>query len=147
MIYLSICGFTALCLALAAFSVSWSFTQSVRLLGHGISPSQGCCYLHTGQHKQNKHTQTSMPQVEFELTIPVFEWAKTVHALDHAATVISEVHNHFHKSPSLNPTLSQLNPVCLPHRLHALSFLVKSLYKSLVSPYVLHSSAVSCSLI
>jgi hypothetical protein len=29
-----------------------------------------------------------MPQVGFELTIPVFERAKTVHALDRAATVI-----------------------------------------------------------
>jgi hypothetical protein len=38
--------------------------------------------------RQNKCTETSMPQVEFELTIPVFEWAKTVLALDRAATVI-----------------------------------------------------------
>jgi hypothetical protein len=37
---------------------------------------------------QNKHTQTSMPQVGFEPTIPVFERPKTVHALDRAATVI-----------------------------------------------------------
>jgi hypothetical protein len=29
-----------------------------------------------------------MPQVEFEPTIPVYERAKTVYALDHAATVI-----------------------------------------------------------
>jgi hypothetical protein len=29
-----------------------------------------------------------MPQVEFEPTIPVFDRAKTVHALDRAATVI-----------------------------------------------------------
>jgi hypothetical protein len=29
-----------------------------------------------------------MPQVEFEPTIPVFERAKTVHALDREATVI-----------------------------------------------------------
>jgi hypothetical protein len=29
-----------------------------------------------------------MPQVIFQLTIPVFEWAKSVHALDRAATVI-----------------------------------------------------------
>jgi hypothetical protein len=29
-----------------------------------------------------------MPQVGFESTIPVFERAKTVHALDRAATVI-----------------------------------------------------------
>jgi hypothetical protein len=29
-----------------------------------------------------------MPRVEFEPTIPVFERAKTVHALDRAATVV-----------------------------------------------------------
>jgi hypothetical protein len=37
---------------------------------------------------QKKRTQTSMPQVGFERTIPAFERAKTVHALDHAATLI-----------------------------------------------------------
>jgi hypothetical protein len=31
-----------------------------------------------------------MPWVGFELTIPVFERAKTVHALDSAATVIGK---------------------------------------------------------
>jgi hypothetical protein len=70
------------------FLVSWSFTQSEGPLGQGISPSQGR-YLNTGQHKQNKCIQTSMPQVGFELMIPVFEGAKTVHALDRAATVIA----------------------------------------------------------
>jgi hypothetical protein len=29
-----------------------------------------------------------MPRVGFELTIPAFEWAKTVHASDGVATVI-----------------------------------------------------------
>jgi hypothetical protein len=29
-----------------------------------------------------------MPQVGFEPTIPVFEWVKTVHALDRSATGI-----------------------------------------------------------
>jgi hypothetical protein len=42
-------GSTALCWALTAFSVSWSYTQSVGLLGRGISPSQGL-YLDTEQH-------------------------------------------------------------------------------------------------
>jgi hypothetical protein len=37
---------------------------------------------------QNKCKQTSMPWVEFEPTIPAFEQAKTVDALDRAATVI-----------------------------------------------------------
>jgi hypothetical protein len=48
--YLSIYGSTALRWISAAFSVSWSFPQSVGLLGRGISPSQGR-YLHTEQHK------------------------------------------------------------------------------------------------
>jgi hypothetical protein len=37
---------------------------------------------------QNKCTQTSMPRVAFESTILAFELAKTVHALDRAATVM-----------------------------------------------------------
>jgi hypothetical protein len=86
-IYLSIYGSIAICWALAAFSVPWSYTQSVGLLGRRISPSHGR-YLHTGQHKQNKRTQTSMPWVKFEPTIAVFKRAKTVHALDRTATVI-----------------------------------------------------------
>jgi hypothetical protein len=36
---------------------------------------------------QNKRRQTSVLWVGFELTIPVFERAKTVHVLDRAATV------------------------------------------------------------
>jgi hypothetical protein len=42
-------GSTVLLLNSGRFSVSWSFTQSVGLLGRGISQSQGF-YLHTGQH-------------------------------------------------------------------------------------------------
>jgi hypothetical protein len=34
---------------------------------------------------QRRRTQ---PQGGFETTIPVFEWAKTIHALDRSATVI-----------------------------------------------------------
>jgi hypothetical protein len=62
-------------------------SQTVGLLRRMISPSQDR-YLNTGQHKQNKHTyQTSMPRAGFEPTIPASERAKTVHALDRAATV------------------------------------------------------------
>jgi hypothetical protein len=64
--------------------------QSAGLLGRVISPSQGR-YLNTGQHKHriNAYTQqTSMPCVGFEPTILASERAKTVHALDRAATVI-----------------------------------------------------------
>jgi hypothetical protein len=41
---------TALCWSLDAFSVSWSYTQLVGLLGRGISSSQGR-YLYIEQHK------------------------------------------------------------------------------------------------
>jgi hypothetical protein len=58
----------------------------VGLILWGISPSQGH-YQHRTQ-PQNKCTQTSMLWVGFEPKIPAFERAKTVHALDRAATVI-----------------------------------------------------------
>jgi hypothetical protein len=38
-----------------------------------------------------------MPRVGFEPTIPVFERAKTVHALDSAATVIGNDHAKVNK--------------------------------------------------
>jgi hypothetical protein len=62
--------------------------QSVGLLGRGISPTQGH-YL----RKQNKR-QISMPSVEFEPTVPVFEQAKTFHALDDGVTVIDLIGLH-----------------------------------------------------
>jgi hypothetical protein len=37
---------------------------------------------------ENKRRQTSMPSVGFKPTMPVFKWAKTVHALDRVANVI-----------------------------------------------------------
>jgi hypothetical protein len=45
---------------------------------------------HRTAETQNKNTQTSMPHAGFEPTIPVFQRAKTVHALDRAATGINE---------------------------------------------------------
>jgi hypothetical protein len=69
------------------FSLHFSFfnlRHSAGLLGRVISPSQGRYLTQT----QNKHRQTSMPQVGFEFTIAAFERAKTVDALDRAATVI-----------------------------------------------------------
>jgi hypothetical protein len=73
-------------MALRSFFGPWSllqfrnlfFTQTVGLLERVISPSQGR-YLHTGQHKHR-----------LEPTIPAFERAKTVHALDRAATVFDQ---------------------------------------------------------
>jgi hypothetical protein len=36
-----------------------------------------------------------MPWVGFEPTIPVFEWAKTVHAIELAATVVIGILNRY----------------------------------------------------
>jgi hypothetical protein len=69
------------CWTLFAFSV---YTQLIGLLGRGISRSQGRYLTQT----HNKYKQTYMPRVGFEPTITTFEWAKTVHALDLAASVI-----------------------------------------------------------
>jgi hypothetical protein len=44
-------------------------------------------------YTQNKSTQTSMLRVRFELTIQVFQQAKTIHALDGAATGICHIIN------------------------------------------------------
>jgi hypothetical protein len=45
---------------------------------------------HRTTQTENKRAQTSMPRVGFEPTTPAFKRAKTVHALDRAATVIGE---------------------------------------------------------
>jgi hypothetical protein len=44
-------------------------------------------------------TQTDMPQMEFETTIPLFEWAKIFRALNRVATVICIT---IHYEPDLN---------------------------------------------
>jgi hypothetical protein len=95
--YLPTYGSTAL-LHLGRFFSFLIYTQSIGLLEWGISPSQRH-YLHTEQHKQNKHTQTSMPWMRFEPMIPVFKRAKTVHTLDLAATVIGI--NNYKRDKSL----------------------------------------------
>jgi hypothetical protein len=63
---------------------------SVGLLQRWISQSQGL-YLYTEQQTQNKRTQTSMPRVGLEPTIPVFERAKMGHALARVANVIGKI--------------------------------------------------------
>jgi len=56
----------------------------VGLLGRGISPSPGLCSQGTVQHR--RILNTSMPRAGFEPMIPLFEWSKTIRALDDAAT-------------------------------------------------------------
>jgi hypothetical protein len=70
------------------FLVSWSFTQSVGLLGLEDQPVARPLPAHRTAQKR-----TSTHHVEFELTNPVFERAKTVHASDLAATVIGTEFN------------------------------------------------------
>jgi hypothetical protein len=79
--YLSTYGSTVL-VYLGRFFSFLIYTQLVGLLGRGITPRKAATYT------QNIRTQTSIPRVGFEPTIPVFERATTVHDLDRAATVI-----------------------------------------------------------
>jgi hypothetical protein len=86
-IYLSICGSTAL-VDLGRFIMY--------LIHRGWTPLTGDQPLtrplttHRTTQPQNKLTQTSMPQVGFEPTIPAFERAKTVHTLERAATAMGK---------------------------------------------------------
>jgi hypothetical protein len=72
----------------------WPFFSFLILYTVGRTPWMGDRLVarplptHRTTQIQNKCTQTSMPWVGFEPTIPVFERAKTVHASDDAATVI-----------------------------------------------------------
>jgi hypothetical protein len=62
-------------------------SQTAGLLGRVISSSQG-------KTQENAYThQTSMPWVRFEPTIPAYERAKTVHALNRSATVTGGLKN------------------------------------------------------
>jgi hypothetical protein len=67
---------------LATFSVSQCiYSLEVSLDGESAH-RKAATYI------QNKRIQTSMPRAGFELTIPVFEQVKKVHALDRESTVI-----------------------------------------------------------
>jgi hypothetical protein len=50
---------------------------------------------HRTAQTQKKRTQTPMPKMGFKPTIPVFERAKTIHALDREATVIGFYMNYY----------------------------------------------------
>jgi hypothetical protein len=70
------------------------FTQSIRLLGRGISQPVARTLLAKRTAQTQKNSQTAMPQVGFEPKIPLFEHVKTVLALDIAATVIGVLACH-----------------------------------------------------
>jgi hypothetical protein len=75
------------CWALAAFSVSWSYTVG-RTTQTGDQPLARSLPTHRTPKTKNKRIQTPTPWVGFEPTIPAFELAETVHVLDRAATLI-----------------------------------------------------------
>jgi hypothetical protein len=77
-----------LSMALQPFVGPWSLFQFFNLYIAGRTPWTGDQPVARPLPTQNKRTETSMTQVGFELTIPVFEGAKTVYALDSAVTVI-----------------------------------------------------------
>jgi hypothetical protein len=54
----------------------------------GSAGRKAATCTHRTAETQNESTQTSMPQVGFEPTIPAFQWAKIVHSLHRAATMI-----------------------------------------------------------
>jgi hypothetical protein len=75
----------------------WPLLQFLNLYTVGRTPWTGDRPVarplptHRATQTHNKHTQTSMSRVGFEPTIPVFERAKTLHALDSAAAMIGYV--------------------------------------------------------
>jgi hypothetical protein len=72
------------CWALAVLIVPWSYTQSIGLLGRGISSSQGR-YLHTGQHKHRMNTHIH-PYLHAGI-----DRAKSVHAFYRTDTAIHQM--------------------------------------------------------
>jgi hypothetical protein len=83
---------------LASFSVSWSFYRGGRTPWMGDQSVAGPLPEHRTAQTQNKSTQTSIPEAGFEPTFPVFERAKTVHALYLylVATVMSRMSGQLH---------------------------------------------------
>jgi hypothetical protein len=83
-----------LSVALQPFVGSWPLFKFLDFYTVGRTPWTGDQPVvrplpkHGAAQTQYKRTQTSMPQVGFESTIPVLERAKTVHASDRAANVI-----------------------------------------------------------
>jgi hypothetical protein len=81
-------------MALQPFVEPWPLFSFLILYTVGGTPWTGdqpvarLLPIHRTTQTQNKCTETSMPRVGFEPTTPVFERAKTIHALDRASTVI-----------------------------------------------------------
>jgi hypothetical protein len=76
------------CWILVAFKVLDIFYTDGKTPWTEDQPVTRSLPTHRTTQTKNKPTQSSMPRVGFESTIPAFERAQTVHALDRAATVI-----------------------------------------------------------
>jgi hypothetical protein len=91
--YLSICLSIYLSMALQPLVGPWPHFDSLIFYTVGRTPWTGDQPVarplptHRTTQTQNKRTQTSMPWVRFEPMVRAFTRAKTVHALDRAATV------------------------------------------------------------
>jgi hypothetical protein len=72
----------------------------------GDQPVERPLLTHRTIQTQNKGTQTSMAWVGFELTIPVLNRAKAIHALDRAVTVIGPRHRWEDKMGKFVPVLN-----------------------------------------
>jgi hypothetical protein len=85
--------YTCTSTALQPFVGHWPFFQFLSLYTVGRTPWTGDqsvarpLPVHRTTRTQNKRKQKSIPWLGFETTIPAFELAKKVHALDRAATV------------------------------------------------------------
>jgi hypothetical protein len=84
------CYGTIALVGLGRFFTPLIYTQSVGLLGWGSARRKATTYTENTQ-TPNKRTQTSIPLVGFEPTIPASERAKTEYALDYTATVIGSL--------------------------------------------------------
>jgi hypothetical protein len=83
------------CWALASSSVSESFfTQTVGLFGEWSARRKAATYTQGNINTEKRTYKHPCLWLGFEPTIPVFERAKTVHALDRTATVIGEYALH-----------------------------------------------------
>jgi hypothetical protein len=82
--------FTTLWAFMACYRDSFTFNLYAddRTPWTGDQPVTRPLPTHRTTQTQNKRTQTFMPLLGFEPTIPVFERTKMVNALDRAATVI-----------------------------------------------------------
>jgi hypothetical protein len=84
-------------MALQPFVGPWPLFQFLNLYTVGRTPWPGDQPVSRPlpTQTQKKRTQTFTPRVGFESTTPVFERAKTVHALDRAATgIVMYIHLH-----------------------------------------------------